>query len=185
MTSALIAIVISLLMGAAAYYVTGKSNSAIEVSKREFLIGSAISIVVLLIAGPFIERMILDGKTTFYEYYNGYQTAAIRQTIVCTRDGDCDDTYACDPYLVRHTYEDSKGHEHTYYTTEYHQCPYLKVEYTYTIDSTLGSYQIGGQYAINRSPWRSGEAVPASIPRDHPHSGSRRRRTSTRARTMA
>lgn len=170
MTSTLIAIFISLLMGGVAYVVTNSNipTGTIKVSKRELLIGSAISIVVLLIAGPLLEKLILDNKTTFYEYYNGYQTTAIENTIVCTRDGDCNDTYSCDPYVVAHYYTDSKGNTHVYYTTEYHQCPYLKVEYSYTIASTLGDYQIGGQYVKNRSPWRAGVAVPESIPTGPP-----------------
>lgn len=165
MESALIAIFISLLMGGVAYVVTNSNipTGTIKVSRRELLIGSAISIVVLLMAGPLIEKLILDNKTTFYEYYNGYQTEAIEHPIVCSRDGSCDDTYNCDPYIVAHYYTDSKGNSHVYYTTQYHHCPYLKTEYSYTIASTLGDYQIGGQYAKSRSAWRHGVAVPHSI----------------------
>lgn len=150
-------------MGAGAYFVTGKTNGPIEVSKREFIIGSVISIAVLLITGPLVEHMILDNKTTYYEYYNGYETSAIETPIVCDRDGNCEHSYSCDPYEVYH-YTKNGG----YYTTEYHQCPYVKVEYQYTVNTTLKDYRIGDQFVKDRTAWRSGEGVPADLPNGPP-----------------
>jgi hypothetical protein len=159
MISAIIAILISLAVGGAAYYVTGRSNSSIEVSRREFLIGSAISIAVLLIVGPVVEHLILSNKTKYYEYYNGYETAAVQQPIVCERDGSCRYTYSCDPYEVAHTTTDSKGNTSTYYTTEYHDCPYVTVEYNPIVQTTLGDYVMGSHYAVNPTEWRGGSGT--------------------------
>ena len=174
MLSALFAILLSLVMGLVAYVVTNSNipTGTIRVSRREFLIGMVASTAVLLIAGPLTEAAIINSEETYHEFYNGYETAATVQVIPCTRDGDCDYTYSCDPYLVpvTHYYTDSKGHEHSYTTleTRYHQCPYVRSEATYTVVTTLGNYQIGGNFADDRTPWRAGHAVPSDVPQGPP-----------------
>jgi hypothetical protein len=171
MESAIIAILISLGIGAVAYIVTNSNipTGTIKVSRREFLIGMAISTLILIIAALLTEHLIISNKERYYEYLNGYETAATVQVTICERDGDCDNTYDCDPYLVVHTYTDSKGLTHTYVTTEYHHCPYLTHELHYTVSTTLGDYPIGGAFADKqRTAWRSGEAVPSDIPTGPP-----------------
>lgn len=172
MPSALLAIIISLAIGGVAYYLTHKIDGPITVSLRELIIGSAISIVVLLIVGPVTEKLILDGKTTYHEYFNGYETEAVEQIIPCDRDGSCNYTYDCDVYYVpvTHTYSDGDGHSHTYVTMEarYHDCPYVRSEAKYIVDSTLDNYQIGGNFSKDRTAWRAGIGVPADVPAGPP-----------------
>lgn len=172
MWSALIAIFVSLALGGVAYYLTHKIDGPITVSKRELLIGSAVSIGVLLVAGPLIEHLIISDKIKYYEYFNGYETAAVEDAVPCERDGDCHHTYNCDPYIVMVTYTttDGKGNTttHSRPETRYHDCPHLKVEYRYTVVSTLDQYRIGGSFAKDRSPWRPSEGVPGSIPSGPP-----------------
>jgi hypothetical protein len=172
MESALIAIIISLLVGSGAYFLTSKTSGPIKVSKREFIIGSAISILILLIVGPLTEHLILSNKTKYYEYFNGYETAATEQAVPCERDGNCEFSYDCDVYYVTETYytydEDGNAHAHTRIVAKYHDCPYLKTEYRYTVTSTLDDYRIGSSFAKDRSPWRAGEGVPGNIPNGPP-----------------
>lgn len=161
MPSAVITIVISLAVGSLLYYFTHKTNSAVMVSKRELIIGSIISIIVLSIAGPLIERAIVNNKTTYYEYYNGYETAAIDTPIVCERDGQCSYTYRCDPYWTTETYTtvDSEGNTHTRTrpVRKYHSCPYVKIEHQYSVVTTLGTYDISGNFSDkSRQEWRNG-----------------------------
>lgn len=173
MASALIAIVISLLIGGIAYYITRQLNGEYKISTREFLIGAAASTMVLIIAAPLTEKIIIDNKTRYYEYFNGYETAALQQAIACERDGDCDYTYSCDPYIVMvpYTTTDSEGNSHTSMRAEtrYHSCPYLKTEYKYTVQTTLGDYPTSDRFSDkNRERWRNDEEIPNSIPQGPP-----------------
>jgi hypothetical protein len=168
MTSALIAILISAGIGGAAYYITSKLNGPYKVSSREFLIGTLASTMVLLIAAPLTEKLILDEKTRYHEYFNGYEVAADQQTIPCERDGNCVYTYNCDPYLTTETYTtyDDEGdpHTHSRVVKKYHDCPYLKTEFKYTIVTTLGDFPIGDRFADSSKAGFRDEPIPASIP---------------------
>lgn len=171
MLSAFIAILISLVLGGVAYVVTNSNipTGSIKVSRREFVLGITISTAVLIIVGPLTEHLIISNKERYYEYYNGYETAATIQTTTCGRDGSCEYTYNCDSYIVLVTYttEDSEGHEETHVRSEtrYHHCPYLTEELNYTIATTLGDYPIGGTYAAkNARAWRPGTIIPSDIP---------------------
>jgi multisubunit Na+/H+ antiporter MnhG subunit len=171
MLSAIIAIILSAIIGGVAYIVTNSNipTGTIKVSKREFILGLIISTLFLLLFAPLTEHIIINNRESYKEYFNGYETATNTKVVMCERDGDCDYTYSCDPYIVVHHYEDSKGHEHTYYTTEYHHCPYLTEEYHYIVATTLGDYPIGGAYAGKvKKAWRSGENISGSIPTGPP-----------------
>lgn len=172
MFDAIVAILISASIGGALYYYTGKKDTEFKVSKRELLIGIAISTVVLLLAAPLTEYLIVQNKVTFHEYYNGYEQEAIQTVTECTRDGSCQN-YSCDPYIVMVTYTttDSKGHTHTHVRpeTRYHHCPYLQKEYSYSVKTTLGVTRLPGAYADKqRQAWRSGHDVPGDIPTGPP-----------------
>lgn len=176
MFDALIAIAISAAIGGALWYIGEKTTLLpphIRVSKRELLIGTAISAVVLMIAAPLTEYLIVQSKVTFHEYYNGYEISADQKVTNCERDGDCSETYSCDPYIVMVTYTttDSEGHTHTHIRpeTRYHHCPYLKQEFTYSITTTLGTTHINGTYSDSRRErYRNDEEVPNSIPTGPP-----------------
>lgn len=172
MGSAILALLITLAIGGVLWYLTARQDIEFKLSTKELVIGSAICLVTLLIVGPITEHIILNNEMKYYEYYNGYEVAATTGITTCERDGSCDYTYNCDPYTVQvsHTYTDSDGDSHTYYTTEtrYHHCPYLTQEYDFTVATTLGNYPIGGHYAMERTAWRGGMGIPDSIPEGPP-----------------
>jgi hypothetical protein len=123
---------------------------------------------VLFIAAPLTEYLIVQNKVTYKEFWNGYEVEAIKEVTECERDGDCNETYSCDPYIVMvpYTYTDSDGNTHTKVRAEtrYHQCPYLQREYTYKIKTTLGTTDMRGTFADHtRAAWRDGEDVPSHI----------------------
>lgn len=109
----------------------------------------------------------------YHQFLNGSVVSADSQAYTCTRDGICDHTYLCDPYLVPITtyYTDGKGHTHseTTWVTRYHSCPYATQEYTYTLSDSLGTtYTIASHiFAANPQQWRPGSGLP-DVPRGIP-----------------
>jgi len=84
---------------------------------------------------------------SFNEFKNGWELEAVRQPIICTRDGPCWYEYDCDPYLVAYSCNcktDKNGSTDcdTCYRTEYHSCPYVTVENNFVVRTTLGNFTI-------------------------------------------
>lgn len=92
-----------------------------------------------------------DQATTFNEYWNGYETEAVRIDTACYRDGSCRHTFDCDPYEVTVTktrsVPDGKGgtKSESYFEqeTRYHSCPYSNQETDFIVRSTVDDYTIG------------------------------------------
>ncbi len=168
MLSAFISLFISLSIGLVAYLITRRSNGPTKISGREILIGSAVCFGVLFTTNPLIENAIINYKTQYFEYYNGYEVEAVDKSITCERDGDCKFTYDCDPYLATETYtttdEDGDVHYHTRVVTKYHDCPYVKTEHEYKVVTTLGDYPVGGRFIDEKAEkWRD-EDISSDIP---------------------
>lgn len=100
---------------------------------------------------------------TFYEYWNGSETATRLSAIACERDGRCTHTYDCDPYEVTSTenYTDSEGKRKTREVkeTKYHSCPYSHEETTYTVETTLGPF-VAGKSLMTGEQYRWGKSIP-------------------------
>ena len=115
-----------------------------RISWREYAIGMALICVIIAPLVSWIGWKIAESnQLTFTEYRNGWETAAVKTPITCTRDGSCYWDFDCDPYLV--SYEcncDNKGNCSTCWRTEYHHCPYVDVEFNYNVQTTLGGYEI-------------------------------------------
>lgn len=106
-----------------------------------------------------------DQATTFNEYWNGFETEAVRDDTACYRDGNCRHTYDCDPYTVTVTkfrsVPDGKGGttQESYPDTEtrYHSCPVSKQETDFIVRSTVDDYTVaanvmtGDQFRWERS----------------------------------
>lgn len=92
-----------------------------------------------------------DQATTFNEYWNGFETEAVRNDKACYRDGSCRHVYDCDPYQVPVTktrsVPDGKGgtrsEPYIEMETRYHSCPYSKQETDFIVRSTVDNYTIG------------------------------------------
>ena len=109
-------------------------------------------------------NIAVNDASTFHEYWNGYETAAVKTEIVCVKDGSCVHEYNCDPYtvLVPHPHYDSKGnYTGTTYTTEvrYHDCPYSTQETTYSVDTTLAAFTIAS-HVMTGEPYSPFAAIP-------------------------
>lgn len=108
-----------------------------------------------------------DQATTFNEYWNGYETEAVRVDTACTIDGACAHTYDCDPYPVTvtkyRTVSDGKGGttSQPYQDVEihYHSCPYSQQETTFTVKSTVDNYTIASN-VMTGGPYRTGSGIP-------------------------
>jgi hypothetical protein len=116
-------------------------------------------------------EMVRSDTVKFNEYWNGWELAASREDIICERDGSCSHDYDCDPYIVMVPYScncDGKGNCSTCLRpeTRYHSCPYVRVEFTYRVNTTLGGYTIDShRFPIDpqQHRWRRGHAIPSSI----------------------
>lgn len=127
------------------------------------LIAGVITLVVLALAKHFLQISIVPvllafallgfgvnpltyhvgseiSKTqasTFNEYWNGYETAAMKSVRECDYNGSCHHTYSCDPYTVPVTSTDSKGKVTVTYETRWNSCPVSTQETSYYIHSTI------------------------------------------------
>lgn len=119
--------------------------------------------IIVVILGWYIGK---SSRMTYYEYWGGWETRAIKNEVKCTRDGPCRNEYDCDPYPVSYSCNCTKNGCSTCYRTEYHDCPYSDTEYDYYVNTTLGRFTIDvGRFPDNpRSHiWREGEDIPDSV----------------------
>ena len=87
----------------------------------------------------------------FHQYLNGTVVEANVEEIQCTKDGPCVHEYSCDPEQVFTGFDDDGNAE---YRTEYHDCPYVTLEYHYwTTDSIGGSEDFGYRFAVDPVEW--------------------------------
>lgn len=129
----------------------------------------AISLFICPLVGWAGAAMARKDNTTFVEFWNGWEARARVVETTCYRDGPCRWDYDCDPYLVPVQYEcgDSKqSRTCTRYETRYHQCPYTDSEFSYYVDTTLGTYTIDSHrlpVRPNSHRWRSWHSVPRHV----------------------
>lgn len=142
------------------------------------LIGLAVAFGAIFGAGCATQAVATNiAKTSavdgFHQFLNGTVVKADVSPTSCTRDGNCEYTYSCDPYtvMVPVTTTDSKGNSHTTYVeeTRYHSCPYVTVEYHYsTLDSIGNVVTFPTAIAAQPVEYRGGEGVPDDLPRGAP-----------------
>lgn len=170
-------VLVALIVGAALMWVasTGIIDEWFATPKRitwlEFGIGAAVCCFIVV---PFTiaagNKWALSNNLRYHEFWSGYETAALRGDTECHRDGSCQFTYDCDPYIVtiHHpaTY-DSKGNQTSaaYDTdeTHYHSCPEATVEWDFTINTTLGSYHIERTFADDPQPYRDSHGLRGGV----------------------
>jgi hypothetical protein len=134
----------------------------------EFLAGALIcSVLVVPFAVKIGNQWALNNQLTYHEYWNGYETAAVRSETECHRDGACEFTYRCDPYEVTEVVTvpnaDGKGsHTEIRTHTEYHSCPEATVEWDFAVRTTLGDYHIERTFPDNPTPFR-GDSVRGDV----------------------
>lgn len=166
----LISIIVALLIGLGIKWFLANSDDYRSITWTEYaLTTAAIVVIVAPLSSWAGVKLAVQSRTTFYEFWNGWEQSATVQEITCSRDGPCYWEYSCDPYIVCHTVCTSDGktescHEECH--TEYHDCPYCTSEYNYDVNTTLGPYRI----ASNRFPfnpdshrWRRGEEVTQDV----------------------
>lgn len=131
-----------------------------------FTVFVATAAVIMLIPLPVFgigTAIAKNDQQTFHEYWNGYETAAVADSIECVRDGSCRHTYDCDPYTVVELefYTDSDGNSQTRMVTKtkYHSCPYSKQETTYIVESTIQPFSILSS-AMTGEPYRAYPPIP-------------------------
>lgn len=123
----------------------------------------AMGLITIFGVSPLVynvgSEIAKNSASTFHEYWNGFETAAVKDTRECTRDGSCRHEYNCDPYTVTTTSTNSEGKTTTHTETRYHDCPYSKQETTYTVASTIGEITIADD-VMTGEPYRWGKNIP-------------------------
>lgn len=141
-----------------------------KITWTEYIFGLVIIALFTPLVMYGMRNYFIQQKTTFNEWWNGWEVSATRQTITCERDGPCQHTYSCDPYIVwvEDCDTDEDGNESCTTTpeTRYHDCPYVTEEWSFYIETTLGRFTV----AENRFPnspdqhiWRSDNQIPADV----------------------
>ncbi len=142
-----------------------------RITWREYATGMAFVPVLAILTTLIGWSIARSNNLTFSEYLNGWEVAAIKSATECSRDGPCHWEYDCDPYIVMVSYScncDQKGNCLTCYRpeTRYHSCPYVDREYGYSVQTTLGNYEIAGN-VFPENPqnhrWRRSEKIPQYI----------------------
>lgn len=141
-----------------------------EITWYEYGIGMGIITIALAPLTAWIGwKLAISNNVTFNQYLNGYEQNVTWERITCHRDGACRYDYQCDPYHVPVPYDcncDSKGKNcSTCWRDEihYHQCPYVTEEWTFTVRTTIGEYDIAEHVFPdhpNQHRWRAYESVP-------------------------
>lgn len=135
--------------------IAGVITAAVIFAGKFFL---KISILPVLIAFTIIafgvnpltyhvgSEIAKDQASTFNEYWNGYETSAMKNVQECAYNGSCRHTFDCDPYLVPVpvTTTDSKGNSTTTIVmeTRYNSCPVSTQETSYYINSTVDKFVV-------------------------------------------
>lgn len=163
----LIACLTVLTVGLAVKYWAEKYSYNLSITWAEYII---VSIIMCSLIIPFTVKygykLVRENKLSYYEFWNGWETNAVKTDIRCERDGSCRYNYDCDSYLVSVTYScGSKGEICTRLETRYHSCPYCDYEYIFEVNSTVGSFLIS-DHRLPENPqqhrWRHEKSVPQS-----------------------
>lgn len=164
----IVSLVASLVAGLAVKLWLEATASEARVTWGEFGLGSLATLLLTIATTLSGYACSYNDKVSYNQTLNGWETKAWRKDVICTRDGPCSHSYACDPYIVMVTYTYSCGKSTCTGVrpeTRWRQCPYAKIEYDYHIDTTLGDYLVGDRWvSADRPRWRASVAVPASIP---------------------
>src|SRR3989344_2002685 len=167
-------IVAALLAGLVVKFFLDWRGENQQITWAEFGIGAAVIICVLAPLVTWFGWSIARGNTiSFNQYLNGWETQAVVSPLICERDGSCRYCYDCDPYLCSYEcgeYEGEGNDRHyvskTCWKTCYHSCPYVKVETTFSIATTLGNYTTD-EHRFPEYPsehrWRQSESIPQSV----------------------
>lgn len=169
------AFLLTLLAGEAVNLVclTGVFNASgpKRINWKEFLIGAAICALVIVPGTVIVGRKIaLNNNLQYHEFWSGYEVSADQTDTECHRDGSCQFTYNCDPYIVtiHHsaTY-DSKGNmtSPAYDTeeTHYHSCPEATHEWDFSINTTLGNYHIERTFPTDAQLFRGDHGLSGNV----------------------
>jgi len=155
------------LAGILAKFGLERWHSQARISWREFGIGMAIAPVVAGLISWGGWAVSKQNQMTFTEYRNGWEIQAVKTPITCEKDGSCKWEYHCEPYQCNPhdcnctcTSHDKDGNCtstscQTCYDTCYHDCPYVKTEYDFTVSTTLGSIPIADHvFPLNPESYR-------------------------------
>lgn len=129
-----------------------------SITKTEFIFCTAvISLIIIPLTMYLGWQTAKSGQLDYTQNLNGWELKATRQDIKCQKNGSCKWGYDCDSYQVTVYYDcncqqDKQGNQScdrcSKQETRWNTCPYVAYEYTYKVDTTLGTYTI----AENRLP---------------------------------
>ncbi len=149
-----------------------KTNHEARIDNQEFGIASALLLLLVIpLTAYFGTKISINNQLTFNENWGGFEVRTHWVKTECHRDGSMRYYYKGDPYQVwvDDSYTDSKGkrHKQGHYETRYHDIPYTTEEWTFTIDTTVGTYTIADRNLPanpNNYRYRAWVSVPDNLP---------------------
>lgn len=167
------------IIGLVVKFLLDRSSSELEITWEEYTIVVIVTLLIsALVVTPIGRNLAVQDLITFHEKWNGSLTGYQVITIPCTRDGPCIHEYPCDSYPCRPhdcncvcSARDSDGDCisrtcQTCYDTCWRDCPYCTHEYTYVLQSNIGSFTVASNW-LPENPdqhrWRSHQSVPAHL----------------------
>lgn len=154
-------------------------DSEYEITNREFVITSVVMCFMVIPTTLYVgKNLAVTNNFTFYENWNGWETEAVQETITCTENGYCRNSYSCNPYPVPVPYECGSwdGKDYRPQTCiridiHYNQCPYTTHEWRFSVKTTLGTYYIAyGNVPDDADShrWNQYTPVPGYLPKGTP-----------------
>lgn len=120
-------------------------NATGNITWAELLVGGLIVGLLFSVVGVNIGwKVAFDNTVKYNEWWNGWELGTKKQPNTCTENGSCYPMYDCDSYTVSVSDYDSKGNYTGSHTeTRWNSCPYVSVQYTFTVHTSLGDYNMG------------------------------------------
>lgn len=174
-----ISVIIAIAVGAGLFLWSRNSSTDLRVNGKEFALGVAAAVLVTFAISSLGTKIAINNMVGGYkEFWNGSIVSSGSSSTFCQRDGNCQQTYSCDPYtvLVTYTYTvNGKTQTGVRPETRYHECPYVTREYSYWLNDSFGDRHMlmDHGFAANPERWRGGKGVPGDVPRGIPEAWTR------------
>lgn len=166
----LISTFISLVAGLIIAIVFWRLPIVEKITPIEFLVGSAIIIVLIApLTGCVGWNAAQANARVYHENWNGWETDAVDNHITCVKNGSCKYTYDCDCHWVQKCVaRDKDGNcTMTIWVEECDSsCPYFNYERDLSILTTLGPYYIGRYAPPNYREEMKKDKLPSGFGKD-------------------
>lgn len=171
--------VLVLVIGFIAKLILDRMKSEHRITNKEFAISASVLVVIVIPLIAYLgTKLSIHNQVTYHENWGGIEVNAKWVKTPCVRDGNMRHYYKGDPYVVPVPYEcgsyQGEGKNRRYVSktcyrneTRYHDIPYTTEEWTFEVETTLGTYVIADRNLPtdpNKYRYRQWVSVPDDLP---------------------